>query len=88
MSQITKEELEEINNLRSKLAEVISETGQTTLQINLLESDIAELKVKVNEQAKLFKELIQEEQKLVTRLSDKYGTGSINFETGEFTPDR
>jgi predicted RNase H-like nuclease (RuvC/YqgF family) len=88
MSQITKEELEEINNLRSKLAEVISETGQTTLQINLLENDIAELKVKVNEQAKLFKELIQEEQKLVTRLSDKYGTGSINFETGEFTPDR
>jgi flagellar hook-associated protein FlgK len=88
MAQITQEELSDINNLRTKLAAVISEVGQTTLQIELLESDINELKSKVTERKSVFKELLEQEQQLVTKLSEKYGTGSINFETGEFTPER
>lgn len=88
MTQITQEELSEINNLRTKLATVVSDVGQTTLQIELLESDIQELKNKISQQKDVFKELLEQEQLIVTRLSEKYGTGSINFETGEFTPDR
>ena len=88
MADIQKDELEEIVNLRTKLATVVSEAGQTNLQIQLLESDIVDLKNKASEQLKFFKILLDEEKKLVTRLSEKYGTGSINFETGEFTPDR
>ena len=43
MSEITKEELEQISVLRNKLATVVSDAGQLTLQIQLLQSDIAEL---------------------------------------------
>jgi hypothetical protein len=88
MAEITKEELEEISVLRNKLASVVSDAGQLTLQIQLLQSDIAELNDKLGEQTKLFKSLLEEEQVLIKRLSDKYGAGSINFETGEFTSEK
>ncbi len=88
MSQISNEELEEISVLRNKLATVVSDSGQLALQKQLLESDIVELNDKLGEQTKLFKDLLQEEQVLIKRLSDKYGAGQINFETGEFTPEK
>ena len=88
MSEVTKEELAEIDSLREKLSTVVSETGQISLQVQLLEADITELKSKLQEQGNLFKKLLDEEQQLINRLSEKYGTGSIDFETGEFTPDR
>jgi uncharacterized coiled-coil DUF342 family protein len=88
MAEITKEDLEQISQLRNKLATVVSESGQLTLQVQLLQSDIVELNEKLSEQAKVFKELLEEEQELLKQLSKKYGVGSINFETGEFTPEK
>lgn len=87
MTQITKEELEEINNLRNKLATVVSEAGQASLQIQLLQADLVEFNKKLDEHSKTFKGLLLEEQTLLKRLSEKYGAGEINFDTGEFTPD-
>jgi hypothetical protein len=88
MTDITKEELEEIKNLRIKLTNTVTESGQVNLQIELLQEDIVELKKKGEQHLKTFKSLLEEEQQLVNRLSKKYGTGSINFETGEFTSER
>jgi hypothetical protein len=88
MPQVTPEELTEINSLREKLSVIVSETGEMSLQLQLLEEDVIELKNKIQDQGKLFKTLLDEEQQLINRLSEKYGTGSINFETGEFTPER
>jgi hypothetical protein len=87
MAEITKEELEQISSLRNKLATVVSDSGQLTLQIQLLHADIAELNATLSEQTKLFKGLLEEEQVLIKGLSEKYGAGQINFETGEFTPE-
>jgi TolA-binding protein len=88
MSEITKEDLEQISILRNKLATVVSDSGQLSLQIQLLQSDIVELNEKLSEQTKVFKGLLEEEQVLLKRLSEKYGAGQINFETGEFTPEK
>lgn len=88
MTMISKEELHEINVLKSKLANVVSDSGQFALQVQVLEMDIKELKNKLEQQGKLFKSLLEEEQALVKRLSEKYGVGSINFDTGEFTPEK
>jgi TolA-binding protein len=88
MSEIAKEDLEEISILRNKLATVVSDSGQLSLQIQLLQSDIVELNEKLSEQTKVFKGLLEEEQVLLKRLSEKYGAGQINFETGEFTPEK
>jgi hypothetical protein len=88
MAEINKEDLEQISSLRNKLATVVSESGQLTLQVQLLQTDIVELNEKLSEQTKVFKGLLQEEQVLLKRLSEKYGAGQINFETGEFTPEK
>ncbi len=83
VTRINDEDLEEINVLRNNLANVVSDTGQLTLQIELMEFDIGELKKQIQEQTNKFKELLNQEQTLIKRLSDKYGAGQINFETGE-----
>jgi hypothetical protein len=88
MAEISKEELEEINVLRNKLVVVVSDAGQMSLQVQLLQSDITDLNEKLGEQAKLFKALLKEEDVLIKRLSEKYGVGDINFDTGEFTPEK
>ena len=87
MSKIEDVELGEINELRTKLSTTISEVGQATLQLKLLQEDVKQLETTISEQTLVFQELLQQEQKLVKRLSEKYGTGSIDFETGEFTPE-
>ena len=88
MAEINKEDLEQISSLRNKLATVVSDSGQLILQVQLLQTDIVELNEKLSEQTKVFKGLLQEEQELLKRLSEKYGAGQINFETGEFTPEK
>jgi len=88
MSKISEEELLEINNLRMKINRSIGESGQAILQVKMLQDDIKILENKINEESVQFQKLIQDEQVLVKRLSDKYGTGSIDFETGEFSPEK
>lgn len=88
MPNVTKEELEEINVLRDNLSVIVGEAGQVALQIQLLEEDVAALKKKSSEQAKTFKTLLDKEQELIDRLSKKYGAGKINFETGEYIPEK
>jgi predicted nucleic acid-binding Zn-ribbon protein len=88
MTQINQADLAEINELRTKLSTVVSEAGQFSLQIALLEGDIQELKTKLARHTDTFKALLDDEQVLVKRLSTQYGTGSINFETGEFTEEQ
>ena len=58
-----------------------------SLQIKVLESDIELLKLKFEEQTNKFKQLLEQEQTLMKRLSEKYGVGTIDFETGEFTSE-
>lgn len=88
MSKISEEELLEINDLRMKINRSIGESGQAILQVKMLQDDIKILENKINEESVQFQKLIQDEQVLVKRLSDKYGTGSIDFETGEFSPEK
>lgn len=88
MSKIEESELKEINELRTKLASVITETGQYALRIDLLKSDINTLTDKVSKNSEEFKKLLEGEEVLIKRLSEKYGVGSIDFETGEFTPEK
>jgi hypothetical protein len=88
MGKITPEELVEITTLRSKLSLVVGEVGRSTLQKSMLQEDIKVLENTIAEQTVQFQKLLAEEETLVKRLSEKYGTGSIDFETGDFTPEK
>ena len=78
-TSFSKEELDQLKKLRTELSNMTAQFGQ--LYIN---------KVKLEEQETLLKkqlaELEQKENTLTKELTDKYGKGSINLETGTFTP--
>lgn len=73
------EELSELKTLRNEISQLTLNFG--TLMIN---------KVKLNDEEVLLKnklvELEKQETTLASKLSKKYGKGSINLDSGTFTP--
>ena len=73
------EELNEIRDLRTELNQITFQLGQ--VNINKIRIENTEILIK--------KELIdleKKEQNIAKKLSDKYGKGSIDIETGTFIP--
>ena len=77
--KFTEEELTSLKTIQSKIQEATLKCGQLYLS-----------KIRLEEQEKFLhsqiKELEQEEAQIAQQLSNKYGKGSIDIETGEFTP--
>ena len=85
MSQLTQEELQSIKELQSKYNQTLFEIGVAEAQRLALVEQVEKLE---NNKKTLLGDLSTIEQKendLVKSLQDKYGTGSINPETGEIT---
>ena len=77
--KLTQEELQAITELQQKNNAVVSELGQVELARMAVESRRA------NAESYLA-ELRKEEEEFGKTLSDKYGSGSIDLENGEFIP--
>ena len=79
VKQFTPEELNNLKSFQTRLDQVLSQLGRVQLS-----------KIKLDEQENLIKDEIKkietEEQELAKTLSDKYGRGSLDIETGTFTP--
>jgi len=79
VKQFTPEELSNLKSFQTRLDQVLSQLGRVHLS-----------KIKLNEQEDFIKAEIKkietEEQELAKTLSDKYGRGSLDIETGAFTP--
>ena len=85
MSQLTPEELQSVKDLQSKYNQTVFEIGVAETQILTFERQITKLR---DDKAGLIKDLETIEQKeaaLVATLQTKYGTGSIDPESGEIT---
>lgn len=77
--KFTPEEVQELQDLQSQITQLTLSFGQLTLSRIKLEEQDAFLKSQLNI-------LEEKETNLAKSLSDKYGKGSLNVETGEFTP--
>tara|TARA_Y100000022_G_C13075755_1_gene295519 strand:+ start:159 stop:419 length:261 start_codon:yes stop_codon:yes gene_type:complete len=77
--KFTSEEIQEIQNLQQLYAAVVNQAGQ----VHLEEITLHERKGQVEAN---FEEVKRKEQEILSNLNTKYGQGSINLETGEFTP--
>ena len=75
----TKQELNELKNLRDKINEMSFQFGQLAIQKIKLEEQESTLKNKL-------KSIEKEETTIAKKLTDKYGKGSIDLETGTFAP--
>ena len=79
VKKFTQEELDSLKNFQIRLEQVVSQLGRVHLS-----------KIKLNEQENMLKDEIKkiekEEQELAQTLTNKYGRGSLDIETGTFTP--
>ena len=83
--KFTAEELEKIKKLRDKNRIKTQEFGQLEMESLLAQQHYENL---VKEKKKLiaeYKEIQKEEKELVKELNDKYGSGTVDIESGEFT---
>ena len=79
LTKFSKIELEEIQNLQEEISNITFQLGQLSIS-----------KIRIEEQDQLLKEKFNnsrnKEAQLAKRLSSKYGKGSLNLDTGEFSP--
>ena len=79
--KFTEEEIKQITDLQSKTQQILFQLGQVKLNEMQLEKRYEEIK-------NALVSIEQEEQTLAASFSEKYWQGSLNIETGEFTPNK
>jgi len=88
VKKITDEELSSVKSLREEIIGIISTVGQLKLTHDLMEEDLTSVRSKLVEETVKYKELLTKEKQLVDELLKKYGMGSLDVETGVFTPEK
>ena len=75
--KLTKEEIEQIQNIQQQNSTLRQELGQ----IGMFEKQIQEMKQRVDD---FYQKFIAEEKELTQRLNEKYGVGQIDLNEGVF----
>ena len=86
--KLTEEELASVKSLRDEIVGVISSVGQLKLTHDLIKEDLNTTELKLSEQLTKYKNLLVMEKELIDSLMKKYGIGSLDVETGVFTPEK
>jgi hypothetical protein len=90
MSETTKfspEELQQLSDLRKQYEAKILEFGQLELEVMLTEQHVEDLKKAKVQLQQSYRDLQEQERKLLETLNMKYGSGTVDVATGEFTPN-
>jgi|TARA_B100000287_G_scaffold342638_1_gene329391 hypothetical protein len=77
--KFTEEELSQLKELQNMNDQLIIAFGQINMQKHVLETNETQLKAKLEE-------MKQKETSTALELSKKYGKGTLDIESGEFTP--
>lgn len=77
--QLTAEELQEFKGYRVNANDLAAALGELNYQKTLIELELEKVKHTI-------KTSVEDQQKFMKGLGEKYGDGSINVETGEITP--
>lgn len=77
--KLNAEELQQFQKIRESIYEIISILGDLNYKKTLINFEIEKLNEEIKKNA-------AQERELLKQLGEKYGTGSINVETGEITP--
>ena len=87
MSQkLTTEEITQLKSLQSDYAKLIAELGQVEVSILVMEKQIEQIKIAQKDPLYIrLGEIQQQESNIAAQLTEKYGDGQINLETGEIT---
>ena len=84
--KFTEEELQGLQSLQTGYQEKQTLLGQLAVQKILLDQQSDALEARKTEVEQEYEGVQQQERDLVAQLNEKYGPGSLNPETGVFTP--
>ena len=84
--KFTEDELKSLNELRETYGKVQADFGALKVRRLVLEQQSEELDNAEEAVHKAYTDNQETERKLVEELNEKYGPGSLNPETGVFTP--
>ena len=76
--QLAPEELSRLQEANNKVADIVASLGQIEIQISLLQKNKESLLAS-------FAQIQQDQDQLATELTQKYGDGTIDITSGEFT---
>jgi hypothetical protein len=79
MSKLKEEQLSAIVELRNKSQQIQLEIGNITITEHRIKESKREMFAEL-------KKLDEEAQEVMSKISEEYGPGNIDLETGEFTP--
>ena len=85
--QLSQEELQKIQDIRKNYVNIQTAFGQLHLTRLNLEKQLTQLDVNSESLSAEYEKTHQAEQDLVKSIQDKYGVGSLDIETGTFTPN-
>ena len=84
--KFTKEELDQITQLRDSNSQKIGEFGQVELEILLANQRLESLNNAKDSLRDEYIKLQEQEKDLVRSLNEKYGAGQVDLSSGEFIP--
>jgi septation ring formation regulator EzrA len=76
--QLTPEELSKLQDLNNNVVDIISSLGQIEIQMSLVQKNKESLLTS-------FSQIQQDQDKFAAELTQKYGEGTIDITSGEFT---
>ena len=76
--QLAPEELSRLQEANNKVADIVASLGQIEIQMSLLQKNKESLLAS-------FAQIQQDQNQLATELTQKYGDGTIDITSGEFT---
>ena len=80
-NKFTEDELKQVQNFQTNYASIQNQFGQIKMAVLRLEQQEIDLEESL-------KSLQDEEKKFLDKITEKYGQGTLNPETGVFTPNK
>ena len=84
-TMLTPEELATIKQMQSDYSEITAKLGRLSVQKMLMETDLQSITSEIDNQHNLYKTTNENETGFLKTISEKYGDGTVNLETGEFS---
>ncbi len=81
--KLTQDEVEQITSVRDLYSKNTYDLGETEIQILNHSQILNDLKKEKEHLFKDYQSIVEKDKGLAKQLSDKYGQGQINIETGE-----
>jgi len=86
--KFTEEELLSIKSIRDKNTALVLDLGQNELESFTLTNRLKELETEKQTLQSNYIQLRKDEQQLVQELNKKYGSGTVDIESGVFIPNK